>query len=125
MKLAPRRYRPFKVAARISDVAYRLDLPEMWKIYNVFHALLLTPYKETEEHSPNFLEPPSELVEGELEWEVEQVLRDRTYQRKKQFLIRWKGYVLAHDSWVDESDLHAPELLTDYNIGQSARCSVS
>jgi hypothetical protein len=110
MKLAPRRYGPFKVAAKISDVAYKLELPETWKIHNVFHASLLTPYKETEKHGPNFLEPPPELIDGEPEWEVEQILGDRTYRRKKQFLIRWKGYAPAHDSWTDESDINAPPL---------------
>jgi hypothetical protein len=114
MKLAPRWYGHFKVAAKISDVAYRLQLPDTWKIHDVFHASLLTPYKETEKHSPNFLEPPPELIEGEPEWEVEQILGDRTYRRKKQFLIRWKGYVPAHDSWADESDINAPDLLMDY-----------
>jgi hypothetical protein len=71
-------------------------------------------YKETEKHSLNFLEPPSELIKGEPEWEVEQILRDRMYRRKKQFLIRWKGYAPAHDSWTDESDINTPDLLTDY-----------
>src|ERR1700730_6376426 len=114
MKLAPRQYGPFKVAAKISDAAYRLELPDTWKIHDVFHASLLTPYKETEKHGPNFLEPPPELIEGEPEWEVEQILGDRTYRRKKQFLIRWKGYAPAHDSWVDESDINAPDLLMNY-----------
>jgi hypothetical protein len=72
------------------------------------------PYKETEKHGPNFLEPPPELIEGEPEWKVEQILRDQTYRCKKQFLIRWKGYAPAHDSWVDESDINAPDLLMDY-----------
>src|SRR3984893_17991306 len=79
MKLAPRQYGPFKVAAKISDVAYRLELPYTWKIHNVFHASLLMPYKETEKHGPNFLEPPTELIKGEPECEVKQILRDRTY----------------------------------------------
>jgi hypothetical protein len=43
-KLSPRWYGPFRVAAKISHVAYQLDLPETWKIHNVFHASLLTPY---------------------------------------------------------------------------------
>jgi hypothetical protein len=114
MKLAPRRYGPFKVAAKISDVAYKLELPDTWKIHDVFHASLLTPYKETDKHGPNFLEPPPELINGEPEWEVEEILGDRTYRRKKQFLIRWKGYAPAHDSWTNESDINAPELLMDY-----------
>jgi hypothetical protein len=114
MKLAPRRYRPFKVVAKISDVAYKLELPDNWKIHNVFHASLLTPYKETDKHGPNFLEPPLELIDGEPEWEVKEILGDRTYQCKEQFLIQWKGYAPAHDSWVDESDINTTDLLTDY-----------
>jgi len=107
MKLVPRRYGPFKVTAKVSDVAYRLKLPDNWKIHNIFHASLLTPYNETSAHGPNFLKPPPDLVEGEPEWEVEQILGDRTYRKKKQYLIRWKGYAPAHDSWQDESDIHA------------------
>lgn len=79
MKLAPRQYGPFKVVAKISDVTYRLDLPKGWRIHNVFHTSLLTLYKETTAHRPNFLEPPPDLIEGKPEWEVEQILRDRIY----------------------------------------------
>jgi len=100
MKLAPRWYGPFKVAAKISDVAYRLKLPNTWKIHNVFHTSLLTPYKETDKHGPNFLEPPPDLIDGEEEWEIEKILGHRTYRKKKQYLIRWKGYMLLRmDSW--------------------------
>jgi Chromo (CHRromatin Organisation MOdifier) domain len=124
MKLAPRRYGPFKIIAKVSDVAYRLRLPDNWKIHNVFHASLLTPYNETPAHGPNFLEPPPDLVEGEPEWEVEQILGDRIYRKKKQYLIRWKGYAPAHDSWEDESGIHAPELLEAYKRkAQSAATS--
>ena len=114
MKLAPRRYGPFTVVAKILDVAYWLKLLNMWKIHNVFHTSLLTPYKETDRHGPNFLEPPPDLIDGEEEWEIEKILGHRTYRKKKQYLIRWKGYAPAHDSWTDESGLHAPELLANY-----------
>ena len=87
MKLAPRRYRPFKVAAKISDVAYQLKLPDTWKIHNIFHASLLTPYKEMDKHRPNFLEPPPDLIDGKEEWEIEKILGHRTYWKKKQYLI--------------------------------------
>jgi len=60
------------------------------------------------------LEPPPDLIDGEEEWEIEKILGHRTYRKKKQYLIRWKGYMPAHDSWTDESGLHAPELLADY-----------
>jgi hypothetical protein len=55
----------------VSLVVFCLTLPHHWKIFNVFHASLLTPYGEMEEHGRNFGEPPPELVEEELEYEVE------------------------------------------------------
>ena len=44
LKLAPKRYGPFKIIQVISPVAYQLDLPPSWTVHNVFHASLLSPY---------------------------------------------------------------------------------
>ena len=41
---------PFTITNVTSHVAYQLNLPRNWKIHNVFHASLLSPYKEMEEH---------------------------------------------------------------------------
>jgi hypothetical protein len=46
LKLSPKWYGPFEVAAQILKVTYKLQLPPSWKIHDVFHAFLLTPYKE-------------------------------------------------------------------------------
>src|SRR5487761_1339764 len=113
-KLAPRRYGPFKVVAKIAETSYQLELPTGWKIHPVFHASLLTPYNETDTHGLNFLEPPPDIIEGEPEWEVEKILSERTYRNKQQYLVRWKDYSPAHDSWVDEADIHAAELIKQY-----------
>jgi hypothetical protein len=73
-KLAPKRYGPFTITHVISPVVYRLELPGHWKIHNVFHSSLLTPYRETMEHGENFTQPPPELVEGEEEYVVDWIM---------------------------------------------------
>jgi hypothetical protein len=77
VKLAPKRYGPFQISKVISPVVYQLTLPAQWrqrKLHDVFHASLLTPYHETEAHGVNYLEPPPDVIDGEDEYEVEQVL---------------------------------------------------
>jgi hypothetical protein len=69
-----------------------------WKVHNAFHGDLLLPYHETKEHGCNFAELPPELIEGQPEWEVEEILDSRQYRCKMQYLIKWKGYSKAHNS---------------------------
>jgi Chromo (CHRromatin Organisation MOdifier) domain len=118
-KFTPKRYSPFPITNVILPVVYRLTLPPSWKIHNVFHVSLLMPYKETEEHGPNFAEPPPELIEEHEKYEVEQVLASRLYGcwKKLQYLICWKGYSHAHDSWESVDDIHAPDLVQAFHQG--------
>ena len=85
------------------------------KIHNVFHIDLLTPYKETEAYGKAYSRP-SDIIEREEEYEVEETLDDRYEGRKhkQQFLIKWKGYPASENSWVNKEDLHASELLQEY-----------
>jgi hypothetical protein len=77
MKLKPKRYGPFKIIKEISPVAYQLRLPMAWGIHDVFHASLLSPYREMTTHSPNFSRPPLELIDGEEEYQVERIMGHR------------------------------------------------
>jgi len=126
-KLSPKQYGPFRVVAKISPVAYKLQIPATWQVHDVFHASLLTPYKETVEHGKNFLEPPPDIIEGEEEWEVEQILDKRIFGRSKklQFLVRWKGYSPAHDQWVNKEDMAADDLVRifEWENPHDARCN--
>ena len=116
IKLSAKRYRPFKITKVLSPITYQLQLPLSWKIHNVFHIDLLTPYKETTMHRPNFIEPPPDLIDGEEEYEVEAILDLRRYGRgrKLQYLVQWRGYSDAENQWVDAKDIHADQLLDQF-----------
>ena len=83
---------------------------------DVFHADLLTPYHETELHGPNFTRPPPDLIDGEEEYEVEEILQSRRFGRgrKVQYLVKWKGYPESENQWVDWDDLHVDEVIAEF-----------
>jgi Chromo (CHRromatin Organisation MOdifier) domain len=116
-KLDAKRYGPFHITKEVSPVVFQLALPLQWRIHNVFHTSLLTPYKETEEHGDNFTQPPPELIKGQEEYEVEQIMNSRHvgHTKKLQYLLQWKGYSHMHDSWQDTMEVHAPELVKEYH----------
>jgi hypothetical protein len=77
VKLGPKRYGPFKIIEVIGPTTYWLGFPVQWKVHNAFHGNLLLPYHETKEHGRNFAKLPPELIEGQPEWEVEEILDSR------------------------------------------------
>ena len=116
-KLQMKRTGPFEIEEVISCTAFRLHIPAQWRIHPVFHASLFMDYKETAEHSPNFLRPPLDLIDREEEYEVEAVLGHRGRPGRRTFLIRWKGYSAAEDTWEPERNLgNTQPLITEYKI---------
>ena len=86
-KLAPRRYGPFPITRAVSCTSYQLKLPPQWKIHDVFHATLLTPYKETTLNGQSYQEPAPDLIDEQPEWEVESILKVRRRNNQLQFLV--------------------------------------
>jgi len=58
--------------------------------------------------------PSPIVVDGKLEWKVEEVLDSRWHWRRFQFLIKWKGFSREHNSWEVASDVKALDLVTEY-----------
>jgi hypothetical protein len=115
-KLAPRRHGPFKIIQVMSAVNYRLELPTQWSIHPVFHIDLLTPYRETIMHSPNFTRPTPELIDGEEEYTVEKILDSRHFGRRRclQYLVKWEGYPDTDNMWVDKDDVFADDKVREF-----------
>ena len=45
---------------------------------------------------------------------MEQILRVRRYRRQVQYLVRWKGFSEAHDSWEPASNVYADALIKEF-----------
>jgi len=116
-KLAPKREGPFTITEVLGPVTYRLQLPNQWRIHNIFNASLLSPYRETETHGPNFMKPPSDLIKGEEEYEIEAITNHKRWGRGYHYLVKWKGYPISDNTWEPPSNLkNAWEILNDYQL---------
>jgi hypothetical protein len=121
-KFTPRREGPFKIKEVLGPLTYRLELPKTWKIHPVFHATLLTPYKETEAHGPNYTKPPPDLINQEEEWEVEEILAHKRHRGRLQYKIKWKGYPTSENSWEPAAHLsNAKDILNKYKKRKNLR----
>jgi hypothetical protein len=103
-KLSHKRLGPYEITHKIGPLDYRLKLPPTMKIHPVFHTSLLHPHKE--DRIPNRQQPPPPpvVVEGQEEWEVEEILDSRKQGRGLQYLVRWKGFP-ADTSWEPRSNI--------------------
>ena len=81
----------------------------------MFHASLLTPYRENEVHGPNFPAPPPDLIDNEEEYKINQILKHHSPPKNQSYLIRWKGYTAEGDMWLKEAELgNTAETLNAY-----------
>lgn len=110
-KLSERFIGPFTIASRRRN-ACKLELPQKYRrIHNTFHVSLLEPWygRASDPHAEN-----PDLV-SEDEFEVERVLAKRRRQGKTQYLVRWRGYSEAEDTWEPERNMrNAREKLAEF-----------
>jgi hypothetical protein len=120
-KLRPAFYGPFSVTKVIQadngqPAAYQLRLPPTWTQHNVFNVRSLKGFVDGQSWPSRAHEvpPPSQIVEGEREYVVQEILGHRVVRRKrngrqvpiKQYLIRWAGYQPSDDTWETAEDIN-------------------
>jgi len=122
-KLSHRRLGPFPVERRIGTNAYRLTLPlSMKRLHPVFNVIKLTPAPldpiPGRQVPPP---PPPELVDGEEEYIVEEILDSRMFRRRLQYLVKWEGYGVEGNSWeYSENVENAPEKVAEFHAQNPA-----
>ena len=79
-KLAPKQYSPFPISNIISPIIFHIELLAHWKIHNVFHTSLLTPFKMTKAYGHQTMPLMPELREGRLKYEVSKILNSRWHR---------------------------------------------
>ena len=110
-KMKPRFIGPFRAIQSVGANAFKLQLPESMKVHPIFNVSLLRKYHG--EYSP----PGPIIVEGEAEYEVERIIRHHRNGKRRQFLVRWKGYDDSEDCWLKADELdNAPLVLKRYLI---------
>jgi len=83
-KLSHRRLGPFVVERWIGPMAYRLRLPHgMKQLYPVFNVVKLAPAPDDPITGRKMEDHPLPIViDGELEWEVEEILNSHWHRRR-------------------------------------------
>jgi len=58
---------------------------------------------------------PSDIINKEEEYEVEEIRKHQKKGQEIQFLVHWKGYGDEHDQCIAESGLpHVKSMIEDY-----------
>ena len=122
-KLQPRFIGPYMITKKVSPVAYQLDLPPTLRIHPTFHVSRLKGYEEPS--NVPFREgpidpPPATSINDQDEYEVEQILDERTHRRRKEYLVWWKGYPLYDSTWEPAGNLeNAAEAIRTFERRES------
>ena len=100
-KLSHWRLGLFLIERKVGNGAYRLRLPAAMKcIHPIFNMVKLTPAPE--DPIAGRWAPPRplpEIVDGEEEWVVEEILDSKVINQKLCYLVKWKDFGVEHNLW--------------------------
>lgn len=104
-KLGPKQLGPYPVIGIHGDRDYRLELPPRMNIHNVFHVDRLSLWKGNDVNGELPPPPQAVIVDGEEEYEVDDILDSRMFRRRLEYLVKWKGYDSGSTTWEPATNL--------------------
>jgi len=109
-KLDYKKIRLFKILTKIETSASKLALPPSMTIHNTFHISLLEPYQDYLFPYQIKEPPPAIEIEGEDEYELDEILDSRLHYNKLQYRAKWKDYLPEHDKvWYPAANFNRAE----------------
>ena len=94
------------------------------RIHPVFHVSLLSRYHANIIQGRQQPPPPPVEVDGEMEWEVKEVLDSRIHRGKLEYYVDWVGCPVSERTWEPAQNLdNAPEIVATYHANYPNRPS--
>jgi hypothetical protein len=114
-KLNYRYLGPYPILKKIGKMAYKLKLPEKWRIHNVFHINRLEKLSKDNWDRTPVPVPPIE-VDGEFQHEVDQIKNARVYQNRLEYFVSWVGYGIDEEMWIPATDVFAEDKIRQFYL---------
>jgi hypothetical protein len=121
-KLSEKNLGPYDIIAQPSPDSFTLRLPDsMRMVHPVYHVSMLEPHSPSSIPNRTVDPPPPVEIEGEVEYEIAEILDTKLDRRRKcklLYLVRWTGYEGTDEetSWITADELsHAQELVSDFH----------
>ena len=103
-KLRARWIGPFRITA-IEGMNVTLDIPKDRRIHPTVHMDQVKEFHEDSRPERKQPKPKPVKINGELEYEVEEILEEKIVKNKTWYLVKWKGYDRADATWQPERDV--------------------
>ena len=122
-KLSHKFVGPFRVEDKVGSQAYRLTLPNTYRIHNTFHVSLLERYhhRTGDAEAESMLQAP-ELIDDDEQWEIEEIV-DRVGGRKGvRYKVKWLGWGPEYNQWLPEEEFErASSLVREFENARSVK----
>ena len=104
---------PFEVI-NVSLNAVKLKLPTSFQIHDVINVSCIRPYKPLVAGQSSV--PPKPIdVEGNAEYEVQEIPDSRLKQGKLEYLVKWSGYTDDYNTWKPEANCaNSPDIINNF-----------